>query len=167
MRLFAIVLVLLSLLGCEGATRTVDARFSTPEHTVRTLMSAYGLADATQEQIRERLAAHDRFEMQSRATFRACFEDLGPESGTAGAASEGVAGFVFGALAAGRDDMRVQIAGDRATVSPRAGVEIVMHRGDDGAFRIVLAESVPDEVRARMASLAHHADDRLRRGIVE
>ncbi len=162
MRLSMVVLCLLAAIGCDGATRTIDARFSTPEHTVRTLLSAYGLADATQDQIRERMAAHDRFEMQSRATFRACFEDLGTQ-----AASEGVAGFVFGALAAGRDDLRVEITGDRATVSPRAGVEIVMHRGDDGAFRIVLRESVPAEVRARMASLAQHADDRLRRGIVE
>ena len=162
MRLLTFALVLALLGGCDGATQTVDARFSTPEHTVRTLMSAYGLGDATQEQIRERMAAHDRFEIQSRATFRACFEDMGTQ-----AASEGVAGFVFGALAAGRDDMRVEMHGDRATISPRAGVEIVMHRGEDGAYRIVLAESVPDEVRARMASLAAHADDRLRRGIPE
>ncbi len=162
MRLPIVLFALVLVLGCEGATRTVDARFSTPEHTVRTLLSAYGLADATQEQIRERMAAHDRFEIRSRATFRSCFEDLGTSP-----ASEGVAGFVFGALAAGRDDMRVELAGDRATVSPRAGVEIVMHRGEDGAYRIVLGESVPDEVRARMASLARHADDRLRRGIVE
>lgn len=162
MRLLAALLLIASLVGCDGATRTVDARFSTPEHTVRTLMSAYGLEAATQEQIRERMAHHDRFEMQNRATFRACFEDLDTSS-----ADEGVAGFVFGALAAGRDDMRVATHGDRATISPRAGVEIVMHRGEDGAYRIVLAESVPDEVRARMASLARHADDRLRRGIPE
>lgn len=162
MRLSAAVLALALLFGCEGATRTVDARFSTPEHTVRTLLGAYGLADATQAQIRERMAAHDRFEIQSRATFRSCFEDLGTS-----AASEGVAGFVFGAIAAGRDDLRIEITGDRAMLSPRAGVQIVMHRGDDGAFRIVLAESVPDEVRERMASLAHHADERMRRGIAE
>jgi len=157
--------VIAVLVGCEGATQTVDARFSTPEHTVRTLMSSYGLEDATQEQIRERMAAHDRFEIQSRATFRECFEDLGPTSGTHGAASEGAAGFVFGALAAGRDDVEITMTGDRATLVPRQGVQIVMHRGEDGAYRIVLAESVPAEVRARMASLAQHADDRLRRGI--
>lgn len=153
---------LLLLAACEGATRTVDARFSTPEHTVTTLLSAYGLEDATEEQIRERMAAHDRFEIRSRATFRACFEDLGTDP-----ADEGIAGFVFGALAAGRDELRVEVAGDRATISPRANVEIVLHRGDDGAYRIVLHESVPAEVRARMASLARHADDRLRRGIPE
>jgi hypothetical protein len=162
MRLLATLVLLASLLGCEGATRTIDARFSTPEHTVRTLLGSYGLADATQEQIRERMAHHDRFQIQSRATFRSCFEDLGTST-----AAEGVAGFVFGALAAGRDDLRVEITGDRATISPRAGVEIVMHRGEDGAFRIVLADSVPTEVRERMASLAHHADDRLRRGLTE
>lgn len=162
MRLCLAAALLLGLLGCDGATRTADARFSTPEHTVRTLMSAYGLEDATQDQIRERMAHHDRFEMQSRATFRACFEDLGTSP-----AAEGAAGFVFGALAAGRDDTAVQLHGETASLSPRAGVEIVMHRGEDGAYRIVLAQSVPAEVRARMASLAQHADDRLRRGILE
>lgn len=168
MRLFLCASVMAALLGaCDGATRTTDARFSTPEHTVRTLMGSYGLADATQEQIRERMAGHDRFEIQSRSTFRECFEDMGPTSGTAGAASEGAAGFVFGALAAGRDELEIALHGDRATIVPRQGVEIVMHRGQDGAYRIVLAESVPAEVRARMASLAQHADDRLRRGITE
>jgi hypothetical protein len=157
----SILLALALLSACDGA-RTVDMRFSTPEHTVRTLLSAYGLQDATQDEIRERMAQHARFEMQSRATFRSCFEDLGSD-----AAEEGVAGFVFGAIAAGRDDLNVTITGDRATLTPREGVEVVMHRGEDGAFRIVLAQSVPAEVRTRMASLAQHAEDRARRGIPE
>ncbi len=148
--------------GCDGATQTVDARFSTPEHTVRTMLSSYGLEDATGEQIRERIASREPMEIRSRETFRACFEDIGQS-----AAQEGVAGFVFGVLAAGRDDLRVEIHGDRATLPPRAGVEVVMARGEDGAFRIVLAESVPADVRARMAALADHADDRMRRGIIE
>lgn len=157
-----VCLGLLTLVGCDGATRTTDARFSTPEHTVHTLLGSYGMGDATQEQIRERMAAQDRFEIQSRTTFRECFEDIGT-----GAANEGVAGFVFGAIAANRDDLSIELHGDRATLTPRAGLEIVMHRGDDGAYRIVLADSVPPEVRTRMASLAHHADERLRRGVTE
>jgi hypothetical protein len=153
----------LSLAACEGATHTVDARFSTPEHTALTLLGSYGLEHATQAEIREHMAQHDRFEMRDRHAYEACFSDLRDGD----AASEGVAGFVFGAIAAGRDELRVQITGDRATLSPRDGVEIVMHRGDDGAFRIALADSVPSEVRTQIAAIAHHADERLRRGLPE
>lgn len=153
----------LVLAACEGATRTVDARFSTPEHTALTLLGSYGLEHATQAEIREHMAQHDRFEMRDRRAYEACFADLRDGD----AASEGLAGFVFGAIAAGRDDLRVQIAGDHATLTPRDGVEIVMRQGDDGAFRIVLAESVPTEVRTQLAAIAHHADERLRRGLPE
>jgi hypothetical protein len=160
MRLVPLVLALASF-GCDGAT-TVDARFSTPEHTVDTMLRSYGLEDATQEQIREQLSAHGRFELRDRASYEACFEDLGQ-----GPVNEGLAGFVFGAIAAGRADLRFQIFGERATVSPREGIEIVLHRGDDGAYRVVLAESIPDEVREQMAAVAGHAEDRARRGVPE
>ncbi len=152
----------LALLGCDGATTTIDARFSTPEHTVETMLRAYGLEDATQEQIRERLSSQGRFELRDRASYEACFEDLGQ-----GPVNEGLAGFVFGAIAAGREDLRVETYGDRATVSPREGIEIVMHRDEHGAYRVVIAESVPAEVRARMAAVAGHAEDRARRGVPE
>jgi hypothetical protein len=161
MRLPLLALVL-ALAGCDGATTTVDARFSTPEHTVDTMLRAYGVEDATQEQIREQISAHGHFELRDRASYEACFEDMHD-----GPVDEGLAGFVFGALAAGREDLRFMTHGDRATVSPREGVEIVMHRGDDGAYRVVISESVPAEVRAQMAAVAGHAEDRARRGVPE
>jgi|GEM_PF-4501536 hypothetical protein len=52
----------------------------------------------------------------------------------------------------------------RARVSPRDGVEIAL-RQEDGAWRIVLRDSVPAEIRERIASVAAHADGRLRRGL--
>lgn len=161
MRLAPFALVL-ALLGCDGATTVIDARFSTPEHTVETMLRAYGLEGASQEQIREQMSAHGHFELRDRASYEACFEDLGE-----GPVNEGLAGFVFGAIAAGRDDLRVETFGERATVSPREGVEIVMHRGADGAYRVVIAESVPAEIRERMAAVAGHAEDRARRGVPE
>lgn len=160
MRLVVLALVLV-LAACEGTT-TTDARYSTPEHTVETMLAAYGLADATQEQIREQLSARGHFELRDRRSYEACFEDYGSTS-----LDEGLAGFVFGSIAAGRDDLRVEMHGDRATVSPREGIEIVMHRDERGAYRVMLAESVPEAVRAQMASVADHAEDRARRGVPE
>ena len=149
-----------ALSGCEGAVTRTDARFSTPEHTVETLLHAYDLDDVPQAEIRERMARHGRFELADRDSYEECFADfLGTTS------DEGYAGFVVGALAAGHDDIRVTITGEHATVSPREGVRIVMDRDDDGAWRIVLRESVPAELRERLSSVAEHAEGRLRRGI--
>jgi hypothetical protein len=143
--------------GCEGATNRADPRFSTPERTIETLLSAYGLQELSQAEIRERFARRERFELRDRAAYQACFADL------AGTAGEGFAGWVVGALAAGRDQLRVEIVGDRATVSPRDGVRIVLLRGRDGAYRILLRESVPEEVRRGLTMIAERAERRARR----
>lgn len=144
--------------GCEGGLTRTDARFSTPERTVETLLASYQLDALTQDEVRARLAAHARFELVDRRSFEACFADL-----DAGATSEGLAGWVLGALAAGKDELRTTIAADSATVSPREGVRIVLRREDDGAWRIVLAESVPDDVRRGITAVTTAHDQRLRR----
>jgi len=148
----------LVLMGCEGATTTVDARFSTPEHTVQTLFSAYGVEDLSQDDVRARMATNARFELRDRVTYLECFGDL--ETPT----DEGLAGFVFGALAAGKDELRTTIANERATVSPREGMNVVLLRGEDGRWLISLRESVPDEVRTRLGMVAADAEQRQRRG---
>ena len=158
--LLASMLPMLAVLGCDGAVTHTDARFSTPEHTVDTLLRAYDLEDVSQDAIRDRMAHHGRFELADRDSYEECFADfLGTPS------DEGYAGFVVGALAAGRDDARVTIVGERATVSPRDGVRIAMERDDDGAWRIVLRDSVPLELRERLSAVAEHAEGRMRRGI--
>lgn len=154
-----LALSFLSVLGCDTASE-VDHRFDTPEATVTTLLQAYDLADVSQEDIRARMASRGRFTLRDRSAYEACFSDL-----SANPADEGLAGFVVGALAAGKDELRVTRDGDRATVSPREGVEIVMRRDDEGAFRIVLARSVPTEVRSRIAAVASHAEGRIGRGL--
>ena len=106
------------------------------------------------------MAAHGHFELADRDAYEECFTDF-----HATPSDEGYAGFVVGALAAGHEDVRVTIAGEHATVSPRDGVRIVMDLGEDGAWRIVLRESVPTELRERLSAVAEHADGRLRRGI--
>jgi hypothetical protein len=145
--------------ACEGAVTEVDARFSTPEHTVRTLFGAYGVEDLSQQEIRDRMTTHGRFELRDRESYLACFADLETT------ADEGLAGFVFGALAAGKDELRTTITNDRATVSPRENMNVVLLRGEDGRWRISLRESVPDEVRTRLGVVAADAERRERRGI--
>lgn len=152
-------LLLASLLLTACHERPVDARFASPEATVETLLGAYDLADVPQAEVRARMAEHARFTLLDRDTFEACFADLGAAS-----LDEGLAGFVVGALAAGKDELDIDVEGEIAHVSPRAGVEIAL-RNDDGAWRIVLRDSVPAEIRERIASVAAHADGRLRRGL--
>lgn len=145
-----------ALAACE-APEGVDARWSTPEHTIATLLASYGLEDATQEEIRARMAGYERFEMRDRALFERSFADLEP-----GPVGEGLAGWAFGAIAAGRDELRVEIVGERATITPREGIRIVMARDDAGAWRIVLRESVPAEVRRALGAVASRHDRRAR-----
>jgi hypothetical protein len=158
LRLASLALVLGFALGCEGATTTVDVRYSTPEHTITTLFTSYGLEELSQDEVRQRMASNGRFELRDRDTYLSCFADL--ETPT----DEGLAGFVLGALAAGKDELRTSIANDRAIVSPRPGFDVVLHREDDGRWLISLRESVPDEVRTRLGMVAADYEHRQRRG---
>lgn len=152
----AVVAAWAGLAGCEGAGTTVDSRFATPERTVATLLASYGLEDVPQEEIRARMAAHERFELRDGEAFRACFVELDDPL------SEGLAGWVLGALAVGRDELRTEIFGERATVAPREGVRIALHQQRDGTWRIALRESVPDDVRRALSSVAERHDRRVR-----
>lgn len=140
--------------ACDGAQPT-DSRFATPERTVETLLGAYGIADTPQATVRARLAEHGGLELVDTATWRACFVDLDQPGG------EGMAGYVLGMLAAARDELRFETIGERGFVIPREGIRVVMLRGDDGAYRILLAESVPDEVRRGLLTIEDNARHRV------
>ena len=157
MRRLALLLPLLSLFGCAEAVTRTDVRFSTPEHTVQTLLGAYGLEEVSQETIRARMAEGGGFTLQDRETWRACFTDFDQPGG------EGMAGYVLGMLAAARDDLRYELAGDWAYVYPRDEVRVVMaHEG--GAYRIVLARSVPEDVRRTLMQVEDNARRRVPTG---
>lgn len=143
-----------SLAACGDAT-SVDARYSTPEHTIETLLDAYGLRGRSADEIRTM-----RRERQLRLTdgpaYRACFERFD------GLADEALAGFVVGAIAENRDDTRTQIADDTARVSVGQRATIVMHLRD-GAWRIDLDASVPPTIRAQLRDVARRAEEQQRR----
>ncbi len=143
----ALALLLPLVAACAGGG---DPRFVTPEDTVRTLFAAYGLEHVPEETILARLAEGQRFELLDPAGFRACFADhRGPEH-------EGMAGYVFGVLAAGKEHLRFRADGERVRVLVGRGgasdPRIVMRR-TRGGFKIVLAESVPEDVRRRLLAL--------------
>jgi hypothetical protein len=56
-------------------------------------------------------------------------------------------------IAAGRDELRYETVEQHGYVVPRRGPRIVLRRGDDGAYRIVLAESVPEDVQRSLTAL--------------
>lgn len=143
------------LAGCGDDVQVTDPRFATPERTVATLLATHGLADESQESIRSRIAERGSFELRDAETWRLCFTDLERPGG------EGMAGYVLGLLAAARDELRYETAANRGYVFPREGIRVVMDRGEDGAYRIVLAESVPEEVQRGLLQIEENARRRI------
>ncbi len=144
--------VIVFLLGCGLAcdSEERDVRFDTPEDTIHTLLGAFGAADMTQEQVQRHMRSRGRFELQDERTYHACFVDWeGPHS-------EALAGYVFGTVAAGKDQLRIARVGERVHVYPdpdRRERYVVMEDSDVG-YRISLRDSVPPETRR--ALLAEH-----------
>lgn len=140
----ALTLAVLAL-GCGEASHA-DPRFATPERTVETLLAAHGAGDASEGELQERIASGG-LAVVDRELHARCFADLDQPGGAA------MASYVLGMLAAARDALRYETVADRGYVIPREGMRIVMQRGEDGAYRIVLADSVPEDVRRSVLEL--------------
>jgi len=140
----AVVLVVLLVSAC-GDAATADPRLATPERTVRTLLAAHGIAE--RDDVQARMIAEGGLSIVDREAYEACFADLDQPGGA------GMAGYVLGLLAAARGELRYELFEQHAVVYVREGVRIAMRRGDDGAYRIVLAESVPADVRRSIVGL--------------
>jgi hypothetical protein len=136
----------LLVLACGDVTRT-DSRFATPERTVATLLAAHGIGEATADELQGRLIAEGGFAIVDRAAYEACFVDLEQPGGA------GMAGYVLGMLAAARGELRYETIEHHGYVQVREGIRIVMRRGEDGAYRIVLAESVPEDIRRSITGI--------------
>lgn len=152
--MIALVLIVAAACGSED-TRTADPRFSTPEHTIDTLLGTYGMAQASQAELDHWLENSQRYRLQDPPTFRACFEDY------EGTQDEGLAGFVVGALVRGRSDARVTIVRDVAHVAA-ADRRIVMHQ-TEGGWKISLRDSVPREVQEQLREITRRAFEQNQR----
>lgn len=150
--------VLLAIVACEEE-REPDPRFATPESTLETLMTAYGVQRMSQEDIQRVMRDRGRFELRDENTFRACFDDY------EGVQHEGLAGFVFGTVAAGKDQLEVTHAQGKAHAFPdpeRRDRSVVLVQRD-GEWKISLRESVPAEIRQALAEEYRRVSERNRR----
>lgn len=152
MRIRAPLCLLLAACGNDALTST-DPRFSTPERTISTLLESCGL-DGTQEENQARIIEQGGARPRDVRTYEACFADLDQPGG------QGMAGYVLGMLAAASDDLRFETIEGRGYVIPREGIRIVLDRDARGAYRIVLAESVPEDVRRGILELEANAPNR-------
>ncbi len=154
---YALALTLAVLPGCPEQT---DSRFSTPAATIRSLFSSYGIADVSEAEVRARLQARERFEMHDPRLHRECFADWQGEQ------DQGLAGYVFGRLAAAKDHLLIDVEGDLAQITPNiegAAQEATVLVLQDGAWKIALRQSVPEEVRQQLYQVYRRARLRERK----
>ena len=156
-------LALLGPVGCQEAA-PADARFASPDATVRTLFRAYGVEQMEGEEVRGLLRARASFRLRDRDLYVSCFSDWSQDE------DEGLAGFVFGRLVAAKDHLRFEgdssgELGSRVRVIPiragEAGDPIVLIRRGEG-WKLSLHESVPSDVRRQLYRIHREARRRER-----
>jgi hypothetical protein len=148
------------LAGCKKE-EAVDPRFESVDATLATMMRAYGVEEMTQDEIQAHMRTQGRFELRDEATYQACFLDYrGPQD-------EGLAGFVFGMLAAGKDQLQVRTVDDRSTVFPTPGRvdRSVVLFGRNGEWTVSLEESVPGPIREALRGEYERSSNQRRREI--
>jgi len=151
----ALLLLFAAPLGCSEEPEP-DARFATPESTLNTLLDVYGVADMSQEEIQQQMRSRGRFELRDEITYRACFSDYeGPQH-------EGLAGYVFGTVAAGKDQLRVNMVQGKAHVfpDPDRRERFVVLIQEDGEWKISLRDSVPADVRRALVEQYERMSER-------
>ena len=152
------LVVALFALFITACSEPPDPRFATPEASIRTLMSAYGVEDLSEEEVQQRLRARARFTLRDADLYRDCFADwTSPHD-------EGLAGYVFGRVAAAKDHLRFDPVGDGEDVAVRfpdarseGGRAAIILRRTQSGYRIVLRRSVPREVRAQLYQVYERA----------
>jgi hypothetical protein len=133
----------------------------TPGATLETLFASFGIEDASEEEVRRLMAERGRFHLNDPAGYRACFADYrGPQD-------EGLAGYVFGRLAAAKDHLTTTMSGDQARVFPDQGEpgshRAIVLRRFEGGWKIVLRESVPAATQRQLWGVYHRGQAEARR----
>lgn len=153
-----VTLATLTLTACEEAPP--DPRFATPQATVDSLFESYGVSGVPEREIRQRMRARGRFDLLDGDLYQSCFADF------RGEADEGLAGYVFGSLVAGKDQLRITITGETATIFPTSAEgspRPVMLRREGGEWKIVLRESVPVQIQENLATIYQRSKEMERR----
>ena len=162
-RLFAWVPALALLCVSVGCGAPPDPRFAEPEATVQTLFTAYDVERLEEAEVQELLRQRVQFQLRDRAAYQACFSDWRSPH------DEGLAGFVFGRLAAVKDHLRYEHASDDQGALIRVvpvrngdpGHPVILRQTDAG-WKIALRESVPTELRQRLYRVYEEARRRER-----
>ncbi len=140
------------LAACSSPRTSTDLRYNTPRATVLTLLDAYGVAEIPQEEVQRRMRIGRRFQLNDPVARDGCFSDF------SGEADEGLIGYVFGSLAPIREDFVITQRGADEAMAQGVDSEgspirpVILRRGDDGNWRIVLRESVPGRTQRRLES---------------
>ncbi|MGB5811534.1 MAG: hypothetical protein WBG86_13435 [Polyangiales bacterium] len=153
MRVTAIAAALLSVLAACKST-SVPPAFETPSATINTLFRAYDVQDVPQQEIRRRLEARERFELIDEGLFFSCFSDW------QGDHDQGLGGFVFGQLVAGKDELAVEVDSGTARVrvtSASPDLPPVILVKQEGGWKIDLRQSVPPDIRQRLYEVYRRA----------
>ena len=159
-RLVAASILLAVSLGACGGDAEADPRRASPESTVELLMRLYGVDGMSQADIQQHMRTHGNFELSDQRTFDECFVDHdGPED-------EGLAGYVFGVLAAGKDELRVVRVQGRAFVypNPERNDRYVVLVEEDEEWKVLLSESVPRDIQRRLREEYERIERRKQRG---
>lgn len=155
----AAVLAVAVVAGACDEDHVPDPRYASPEATLDTLMASYGVKDMTQDEIQESMRKRARFELRDENAYRGCFADYrGPQD-------EGLAGFVFGTVAAGKDQLEIKHIQGKAHVYPdpeRLDRSVVLVE-TDGEWKISLRDSVPSSVRRALTEEYRRMSDLNRR----
>ncbi len=159
MRNVCIVGLLLLVAACTRSPS--DPGFESPNATIETLFRAYDVHEVPQAEVRRRLEARERFELIDPTLFRSCFTDWEGEH------DQGLGGFVFGQLVAGKDELAVTLDDGTARVRVRSAPPdlapvVLVKQGN--AWKIDLRQSVPPEIRQQLYEVYRRARRVERRG---
>ena len=101
----------------------------------------------SEAEIDRRMATGYQFHLVDRDARRACFADWDEPS------DEALVGYVFGSLIAAKDDLVATLRGDRAQMiveNPERRTRPVEFVLEDGAWRILLEDSVPQSAQREL-----------------
>lgn len=135
-------------------TEPADPAFASPKATIDTLFTAYDVKTVPQSEIRRRFTVGERFKLYDHELFKSCFSDWQGEH------DEGLGGYVFGKLVAGKDELGIEVDETVARVRPLSAQEdfppVVLIKQDAG-WKIDLRQSVPADVRQRLYEVSRRA----------
>ena len=150
--ILGVCVAVLLVAACKA--NSISSDFESPNATLQSLFRAYGVEETPEAEIQRRLQARERFDLLDEELFRSCFSDWQGEH------DQGLGGYVFGRLAAGKDHLELEVSDSLARVrsaAEPAEVEPVVLVQTEHGWKIDLRQSVPDELRRQLYEVYRRA----------